>query len=567
VLKKLYSLLSEHHKKKFIFLLILYLPIVLLETLSIGSLPVFIVFILDPLKILSFFNNEYFSDLVLNLSNNQRALSGILTVAFLFLLKAIIILSVNYYELNFLKQMDIENSKKLFRKYVYSPFLFHVYNNPSELTQNLNDIRRTTTVIFGFSTIIREILIILSISFVIIFSNIKLFLLLFLLLFVPVIFLLTFFKNILVKKGEIARIFRTKRLITISESFNNIKFIKLRNFENFIVEYFNKYNFKAMHQDMISTFISKIPRIVLETFSILTILIIVYFLYFSFGDIKKILPILTLLIVSVVRLIPSVGNIIVALNNYKYNYASFKNFEILFQKKLDLEKNRINQSYEEKLIFNEKVTIKNISYRYPNKQKLIIENFNYEIKKNEKIGIYGKSGIGKSTLLNLILGLITPTKGKILCDNIQIERNLKNWNSKIGYVPQKITLFDETIINNICFGTDNKEIDVKHLDAVIKQTELEDFIKNLPEKFDTKVGHEGNIVSGGQLQRIGIARALYNKPEILILDEPTSSLDNTIEKAIIKSLFNIKEITIILVSHNKSIIEMCDRTIELTDKK
>jgi ABC-type bacteriocin/lantibiotic exporter with double-glycine peptidase domain len=463
--------------------------------------------------------------------------------------------------------MDIENSKKLFRKYVYSPFLFHVYNNPSELTQNLNDIRRTTTVIFGFSTIIREILIILSISFVIIFSNIKLFLLLFLLLFVPVIFLLTFFKNILVKKGEIARIFRTKRLITISESFNNIKFIKLRNFENFIVEYFNKYNFKAMHQDMISTFISKIPRIVLETFSILTILIIVYFLYFSFGDIKKILPILTLLIVSVVRLIPSVGNIIVALNNYKYNYASFKNFEILFQKKLDLEKNRINQSYEEKLIFNEKVTIKNISYRYPNKQKLIIENFNYEIKKNEKIGIYGKSGIGKSTLLNLILGLITPTKGKILCDNIQIERNLKNWNSKIGYVPQKITLFDETIINNICFGTDNKEIDVKHLDAVIKQTELEDFIKNLPEKFDTKVGHEGNIVSGGQLQRIGIARALYNKPEILILDEPTSSLDNTIEKAIIKSLFNIKEITIILVSHNKSIIEMCDRTIELTDKK
>ena len=567
MLKKLYSLLSEHHKKKFIFLLILYLPIVLLETLSIGSLPVFIVFILDPLKILSFFNNEYFSDLVLNLSNNQRALSGILTVAFLFLLKAIIILSVNYYELNFLKQMDIENSKKLFRKYVYSPFLFHVYNNPSELTQNLNDIRRTTTVIFGFSTIIREILIILSISFVIIFSNIKLFLLLFLLLFVPVIFLLTFFKNILVKKGEIARMFRTKRLITISESFNNIKFIKLRNFENFIVEYFNKYNFKAMHQDMISTFISKIPRIVLETFSILTILIIVYFLYFSFGDIKKILPILTLLIVSVVRLIPSVGNIIVALNNYKYNYASFKNFEILFQKKLDLEKNRINQSYEEKLIFNEKVSIKNISYRYPNKQKLIIENFNYEIKKNEKIGIYGKSGIGKSTLLNLILGLITPTKGKILCDNIQIERNLKSWNSKIGYVPQKITLFDETIINNICFGTDNKEIDVKHLDAVIKQTELEDFIKNLPEKFDTKVGHEGNIVSGGQLQRIGIARALYNKPEILILDEPTSSLDNTIEKAIIKSLFNIKEITIILVSHNKSIIEMCDRTIELTDKK
>ena len=565
MIKKLYHFLSTKDKQKFILLFVLYLPVIFLETISIGSLPAFIIFILDPIKIIEWIDIKSLETLIFNLSDAQRAFYGLLIVAILFILKAVTIILVSYYELNFQKQIDLQTSKKLFSKYIFSNYLFHVYNNPSELTQNLNDIRRTTSVIFGFSTILKETLIICAISMVLIFSNFKLFLYLFLILIVPVLFLYNYFKNILVAKGEIARIFRTKRLKTISESLNNIKFIKLRTLETFVINYFKENNYKAIHQDMIASFVSKIPRIILETFAIITILTIVYYLYLSVGNIKDIIPILTLLIVSIVRFIPSVGNILISINNYKFHLPALKNFNLLFENPSQLLEEQDSFKSQSKITFENEINIENLSFHYPNNNIQIIKNLSFNIKKNQKIGIFGKSGKGKSTLLNLILGLYSPVEGRILSDKIEIKENLKSWHSQIGYVPQKITLFDETIKNNICFGVDNAKIDENHFKNIIKQTELESFISTLPQKQNSNVGHEGNIVSGGQLQRIGIARALYNKPKILILDEPTSSLDEEIESAIIKSLFKNSNLTVILISHNKMIIDMCDKVINLND--
>ena len=311
-------------------------------------------------------------------------------------------------------------------------------------------------MIFGFSTILKETLIICAISMVLIFSNFKLFLYLFLILIVPVLFLYNYFKNILVAKGEIARIFRTKRLKTISESLNNIKFIKLRTLETFVINFFKENNYKAIHQDMIASFVSKIPRIILETFAIITILTIVYYLYLSVGNIKDIIPILTLLIVSIVRFIPSVGNILISINNYKFHLPALKNFNLLFENPSQLLEEQDSFKSQSKITFENEINIENLSFHYPNNNIQIIKNLSFNIKKNQKIGIFGKSGKGKSTLLNLILGLYSPVEGRILSDKIEIKENLKSWHSQIGYVPQKITLFDETIKNNICFGVDNK---------------------------------------------------------------------------------------------------------------
>ena len=314
---------------------------------------------------------------------------------------------------------------------------------------------------------------------------------------------------------------------------------------------------------MVATYISKIPKIILETFSIITILSVIFFLYVSKGGLVEIIPILTLLIVSIIRFIPSVGSILVSVNNYRYNLPALKVFDLSFHEETETSNTENKIINKNNINFKDKIEVKNISYHYPNNQIDVLKNLNFEINKGEKIGISGKSGSGKTTLLNLILGLLTPVEGSIKCDGKEIRDDIKNWYSKIAYVPQKITLFEESIKKNICFGISESNIKNEDFKDAIKLSELNSFINSLPEKFETNVGHDGSIVSGGQLQRIGIARALYLKPDILILDEPTSNLDSEIEMAIINSLFKIKNLTIILISHNKSILEKCDRLIKL----
>ena len=563
MIRRIYKLLTKKQKVKFFYLFTLFLPLIILETLSYGSLPTFIIFIMSPEKIIDLISNIYISEILLSLSEYERALYGFITVGSLFFIKAIAILLINYYELKISREIDLENTQKLFSKYINAPFIFHIYNNPSELIQNLNDVKRSTSVIIGLSTIFKEVLIILAISSMLIISNIKLFSYILLILIIPVVFILNFFKNILLSKGEIAIEFRNKRLKILSESISNIKFIKLINAQNFIINYFKKNNFKAVHQDMVATYISKIPKIILETFSIITILSVIFFLYVSKGGLVEIIPILTLLIVSIIRFIPSVGSILVSVNNYRYNLPALKVFDLSFHEETETSNTENKIINKNNINFKDKIEVKNISYHYPNNQIDVLKNLNFEINKGEKIGISGKSGSGKTTLLNLILGLLTPVEGSIKCDGKEIRDDIKNWYSKIAYVPQKITLFEESIKKNICFGISESNIKNEDFKDAIKLSELNSFINSLPEKFETNVGHDGSIVSGGQLQRIGIARALYLKPDILILDEPTSNLDSEIEMAIINSLFKIKNLTIILISHNKSILEKCDRLIKL----
>ena len=560
--KDLFNLLTKGQKTLFILLLFSYLPIILLETLSIGSIPVFVLMILNPEQIFEYINNIHLKKLILDSTDQERALYGLILVASLFIVKAAVVLSVNYFEISLQKKMDVENSKKLFKQYINSNYLFHIYNNPSELTQNLYDVKRTTSVIFSFNTIIKELLIILSISSILIFTNFFIFSSLILILGIPICISIIFFKNLLVNMGGIARIFRAKRLKVITESFNNIKFIKIANTEKYLIDLFDKNNLRSIHQDAKASFIQKIPRILLETFAVIAILFFVYIVYKNTENFLDIIPILTLLVVSIVRYIPSISNIIIAFNNYKFHHKSIQNFlsyfnNDFFDQNIQIDKTNDNFSFSKNILIN------NLSFSYPNNNISILKNLNFEIKKNQKIGISGKSGSGKSTLINIILGLFEGNEGKILCDEVDILDNLKNWHNIIGYVPQRITLFDDTIKNNICFGIDEKNIDKNFLEKILKSSNLDTFIDKLPEKLNTKVGHEGSIISGGQLQRVGIARALYLKPKILILDEPTSSLDKKIEEEIIEALFKIENLTIIIISHNENVLRKCDKILNL----
>jgi ABC-type bacteriocin/lantibiotic exporter with double-glycine peptidase domain len=270
---------------------------------------------------------------------------------------------------------------------------------------------------------------------------------------------------------------------------------------------------------------------------------------------------LGLFIVGMFRLLPSCNKIINSINNIRFNYSSVDliSGELLNPGNLTISKNSDNN-----FLFKDSIKFINVNFSYSSNKKSILKNINLTIKKNESIGIFGSSGSGKSTLLNIMCNLLIPTTGQILVDNKPLDQVSSAYQKKIGYVSQKTTLIEGSIIENIIFGIDEKDYNYKLFDEAVKKSDLKSFLSELPDGKDTYIGEKGSRLSGGQQQRIGIARALYKDPEILILDEATSALDENSENEILNTIKNLKnKLTIVIVSHKKSVFIGCDKIYKL----
>jgi len=232
---------------------------------------------------------------------------------------------------------------------------------------------------------------------------------------------------------------------------------------------------------------------------------------------------------------------------------------------VSIKNNTINNKIITKEIkFKNKIKIENLSFKYSEGKNKILDNISFDINKNESIGIMGDSGSGKSTIINILMGLIEPTKGNIYCDGVNIFEGLDQWQSKISFVPQDVFLINDTIRKNIAFGLDEENIDDRKIDLIIERIFLKNFIDELPKGTNTIIGERGINISGGQKQRLGIARALYRAPEILILDESTNSLDKNTENKFMIDLFKIKkDLTLIFISHNKNILNDFNKIVEI----
>ena len=567
MITKILYILDKNQKKRIYLLFFISLPLIFLETISIGSLPVYILAIVEPSTIIDYFNNDYLTNKLNGMSVEQRSFYGLLLIIIIFFIKALYNLFFNFYELSTLKKINLEHANKLYDYYLKQKILFFSENNPSKLIQNIDDIKRSTSVIFSIFNIFKESLIILMIFVMLIFASVKILLLNLAIFSLPIIFFLTFFRKSLKFRGEIAKKHRILKLKNLQESFSLMKFIKIIKGENFALNTFSQNNYRSTYQETILAFVTRLPRIILETFSVLAIALVVFFLFKSNLSFDAILPTLTLLVVGLIRFIPSIGSILVGLNQYKFHHVSLNNVNNIF-KNIDnqnlKDQNKI-ETTEKAIVFNDMIELKDINFSYKDSDEMILKNINFKIKKNHKIGITGPSGSGKSTLLSICLGLVEPNNGQVLCDRKNIFNNLQGWHKSIGYVPQSIHLLDESIKNNICYGINEKEINEKNLLKAIEISEIRNFIDKQPRKLETWIGHNGARISGGQLQRIGIARAMYLNPTILILDEPTSSLDKNNEEQIINSLFSIKDITVILISHNTSVLKKCDQVLNLED--
>ena len=300
------------------------------------------------------------------------------------------------------------------------------------------------------------------------------------------------------------------------------------------------------------------PRFMTELFSIFIIIFVFFVLYQSESNIGEIVTVMAVYVVAAFKIIPSTNRIIASVQSLKYNYPAI---DALYQESKNFKFS--NNIKKQNFVFNKNIIINIENFKHSKDSKFDLNNIKFEIKRGEKIGIIGPSGSGKSTLMDIISGILKPEKGDIKVDEKSIFSNLRGWQDLIGYIPQKIFILDDSLKNNIIFGFDKNKIDEKILLKLIHKINLTQLLERLPKGLDSKLGEKGLNISAGEIQRIGIARALISNPTIIFLDEATSSLDIYTETQILEELNQFKDKTFISVAHRINTLKNCDHIYHL----
>lgn len=561
---KLFSLFPKKLKSQAILIILFTLISSALEIISISSIFPLITLMIEA----SSAEKSSFYNLIFkfyeNLGINFTIKNIIIVFSTFFLVKIFFnIFNLNYQEKYGWKIYQFV-SNTLLKIYMLKDYSFFLKNNSSILMRNiLNESAGIRATVFvPLLSFVSEIIILMSIMSMLLFLNFSITLkLIFFFIVISIVYkLLT--KNFFINLGKKRIYYSEYQFKIVPKIFSLIKEIKILKKENQFYRVFSEINDKYSNYNRIFTVTNLFPR------SIIEVLIIGAFLYFVLGnsnqDYNNIFPYLAVYLGAAYRVLPSFVKII---NNIRSFDFSSKPMEIFTKEFFDknYKKNLISEEKTlKKLTFNNKIHIKNISFEYDQNGQKIFENFNLEIRKNEFIGFKGKSGKGKSTLANLICGLIKPQKGTIYVDQTNIFENMDAWQKNINIVQQDSILVDDTIKNNITLSFFGEKIDEKILENSIKKSDIKNFIDNLEHGINTEVGEKGLKLSGGQKQRISFARALYSNPDLLILDEITSALDKDTEKKILETLKELKgSKTMIIISHKDEPLKICDRIIDL----
>lgn len=567
---ELKTLLDEKINK---FYLIIFLNVIIIffELLCLASIPLFVGSIFNPDVILSNFY-QFGLDEILKFKLKQEDIffySSIFLVG-TFLLKNLFLIFIYIFQDSFLKNIKISIERKIFRYYLNSPYFSQVRNNPSGILRNIND-----EVLFFYNYVnhlflfTRELFTLLLIFTIFSFTDLKASILITLILSIIIFLYLKFVKPTIEKRSFKNQFLRKKIAQIILETFRSIQDIKIYKKENFVDDIFDNNVKKLEHNHFLFSIISKLPRIILEIIVVILGLTSVIFILNNEVQLdNQVLPLLALFVIGMVRFIPAFNSVTVSINYLKIFKASvillsselryFKNNENKLKRyRKDFKKNSNNKNY---------IYLDKIQFEYKKNEPIFLKTINLEIKKGKKIAIMGKSGSGKSTLLHLITGLLNPSKGNIFFNGKNIEILKNNWNSKISYVSQNIFLFNSSILNNITMYERKNTIDKKKLILALKISNLDKTIKKLKNGIETIIGVDSINFSGGEKQRIAIARAVYKFPEVLILDEFTSAIDDETKNVILKSLFSIfKRKNIIIITHDEKVANKCDQLYELNN--
>ena len=566
IFKKLNILLDKRQKKIMVFLVFAMLIGAALELLGVGLIYQVATVITDP-DILE--KNRRLAELYGLLHMQSMEQFSILIMACLivvFAAKNAYLFFQSRLQFRFVYSNQFATSRRMMINFMKRPYEYYLNADTSVIQRSItSDVNNMYGLILSLLQLISEVIVFVCLTVYCLMTDVVMTVTVAALLVVVLIVIKWILKPIMRKAGEENQDYYSGLYKWIDQSVMGIKEIKVANKESYFINEYCKCGAGYVSAVQRYNLYNATPRLLIETVAIAGMLIYMMMRIAEGTPVTAIMPQLLTLAVSAMRLIPSANRI----NNYLTSIAYFEPFFMGVTDSLQDEIRDKNVNYDEaayrerrqveKLPVKKEILLKDITYKYPNSEVLIFDHADMSVPVGRSVGIVGASGAGKTTVVDILLGLLKLQSGRILADGTEVREHYEAWLKNIGYIPQTIFMLDSTIRRNVAFGYEEEEIRDEKVWRALKEAQLDEFVRGLPEGLDTGIGERGIRLSGGQRQRIGIARALYEDPEVLVLDEATSALDNDTEAAIMDSINRLHgRKTLIIIAHRLQTIEKCD---------
>jgi len=566
LVKKLFKILTIREKFQLAALLLAIIVTAFMQTLGIASVLPFITLIMEPNLI---FENYWlfwaYQTFNFNSVNSFIIFVGI-AMFVIIVVSNLVSAFTTWLNLRFVWMNNHRLSRRLLEKYLSMPYAFFLNKNSSELSKNvLSDVAQlTSSFLMPLMSIISRGLVTLFILTLLLWLNPLVSLLT--ILFIGGAYAAIYWRvnRNLKHRGEKSLEANLYRFKVVLEAFGGIKDIKVLNRERHFLDRYSNYSLEYARQNSWNAVIGQLPRFVLEAIAFGGVIVFVLVLLIQHGDASQVIPLASVFAFAGYRLMFALQEIFSCFTQMQFSRAIFDRIYSDFTSPAERVSQPASQSNltPEELPFSSELSLKNITFSYVNSDQPVLHDINLNIKKNSSVALVGSTGAGKTSLIDIIIGLLFPQQGSLLVDGIAVSGdNLHHWQRKIGYVSQHIYLCDDTVTRNIAFGIPDNLVDRDRLERAAALANIENFILNeLPYGYDTIVGEHGVRLSGGQRQRIGIARAFYNDPEVLVFDEATSALDGVTEDAVLTAMLStVSSKTLIIIAHRLTTVKNCDQ--------
>ncbi len=539
------------------------------DLLGVAAILPFVNVLMDTSSIHTNKYYAYFYDLFKVQSDDQFILVFALLLIAIYVVKNAYIVLQHYFQSKLMFTFQKELSLRLIKCFMYQPYSFHLSKNVVELQRDCGgDVSQFFQAMTSFISVVTEgILCAMMVFFLFMVDKSITIGLVLSLGFFSTIYLYSI-KKMTFKFGEETRITDMQSGKWTRQAFEGIKEIKIVETEDFFMKNIEDAQNRSVNVRVRNGVIGVIPKPLFEATCVVGLMLTVCYKIVNGVDLTYFIPVLSAFAVAAFRLMPSFSRLTNQINAITFALPAVRELHGAVKTANMLEIKEKEQLQLSAMTINKEITVENVHFKYPKTDKFVLDGISISIPKDKSVGLMGPSGAGKTTLVDVILGLLDPNEGRVCVDGNDIAENIRGYRKMIGYIPQVIYLMDSTIKENILFGIPESECDNEALERAIDDAQLRDFINELPNGLDTKIGERGVRISGGQRQRIGIARALYSNPSVLILDEATASLDNETEAAVMEAINGLQgKKTIIIIAHRLSTIKKCDIIYKVADGK
>ena len=538
----------------------------LLETIGLALLPISILYLVDPTKILE--KLPFLSNYISSEASIDEVGLFFGFIVLVFLLKNSILFTIFFFENNFTRKLRIYHENLFYSCYLNQPYGSHQSRDFYKILTNiLDEISISVNIVNNILGIVKDFLLIVLITILLIIGNNYYSLIILVLLFLVSLIIYLSLKGVIEKDSNYSLNLRSKIMKIVNESLSSIQTISFLNRKKFFLDNFSNLVGDAGKTILRLGLFTSLGRYILELLIVIAFFSILY-LYLQNGySFVELAPEISLLAVASLKFAPAFNGIISNVSNLKNRMVSLKKINGEFIK---LDREIKNFTYLSKIKADPNddfIQIKNLSFKYENSKKTILDDVSFSIAKGDIISLNGSSGSGKSTLIKILLCMYFPQKGNIFFKGKSVYEDIFNWQKKISYVDQNIILFDESVRYNVCLGLNEKNIDISRLEKIYDMCDINEINESLPKESKNFIGKDGLKLSGGQKQRIGLARSLYFDSEIIVLDEATNSLDNLKQTNILNKIHNMKNKTIIKISHRSETLKDANKKFILKDGK